>query len=127
MNISTYFELATRAKIRFEHRGTITTEDLWDLSLNDLDKIFRALNKQVKTAQEESLLNTRSREDEILAIKIEIVKYIFETKQAEAALARGEAERKAQKQKLAAILAEKQEISLRNLTEEELQAMISQL
>ena len=67
------FEVATRLKLRFPYRGMISVEDLWDLSVQSLDKVFKALNSQRKQAQEESLLNAKSSEDEVLDTQIEIV------------------------------------------------------
>ena len=46
------FEVATRNKYRFPYRGQISVEDMWDLPVTELDKIFKTLNKQVKTSQE---------------------------------------------------------------------------
>lgn len=51
------FEIATRTKMRFPFKGMISVEDLWDLSVQNLDKVFKTLNSQRKEAQEESLLH----------------------------------------------------------------------
>ena len=40
------FEVATRNKYRFPYRGQISVEDMWDLPVTELDKIFKTLNKQ---------------------------------------------------------------------------------
>lgn len=53
------FEIAIRNKYRFPFKGWISTEDLWDLSVQNLDSIFKTLNKEFKTTGEESLLGTR--------------------------------------------------------------------
>ena len=42
------FEVAVREKYRFPYNGMISTEDLWDLSVNALDSIFKTLNKDKK-------------------------------------------------------------------------------
>ena len=42
------FEKATRGKMRFQFKGLVSVEDLWDLSVQDLDKIFKSLNSQKK-------------------------------------------------------------------------------
>ena len=46
-------------------------------------QVFKVLNAEVKKSEEESLLNTKSKEDEELSNKIEIVKYIVGVKLAE--------------------------------------------
>lgn len=61
MEIGKLFELATRNKMRFPFRGMISVEDLWDLSLTNLDSVFKILNAEAKKSEEESLLNTKSK------------------------------------------------------------------
>lgn len=75
--MSDMFEKAVKGKYRFPYKGQIAVEDLYDLSLGSLDTVFKTLNAEVKKTDEESLLQTKSEEDDILATKIEIVKYIF--------------------------------------------------
>ena len=67
------FEEATRKKFRFPYYGTASVEDLWDLSVEDLDEIFKTLNSQRKTINEESLLEVKTEEDRELNTKIEII------------------------------------------------------
>ena len=121
------FEIATRTKMRFPFKGLVSVEDLWDLSVKDLDGIFKTLNAQVKKSQEESLLATKTKEDETLAIQIEIVKHIVKTKLDEAETAKQSKELKEKKQKIMEIMAAKQDESLRNASVEELQAMLDNL
>ena len=71
---------ATRSNYQFPFRGMINVIDLWDLSLTNLDSVFKTLNAEVKKSEEESLLNTKSKEDEEISNKIEIVKYIVGVK-----------------------------------------------
>lgn len=103
------FEYATRNKVRFPFKGQISVEDLWDLRTDDLDTVFKTLNRQVKQSKEESLLTTKTAEDTALDIQIAIVKHIFDIKMQEANARLLDKERKAQKQKIMAILANKQE------------------
>lgn len=121
------FELASRMKIRFAYRGMITVEDLWDLSVQELDRIFQKLNKALKESKEESLLSPQAKEDSELAIAVAIVRHIVEVKLAEAAVALAAVERKAKKQKILAILADKQDDSLRNMSQEDLTKMLEDL
>lgn len=121
------FEIATRTKMRFPFKGLVSVEDLWDLSVRDLDGIFKTLNAQVKKSQEESLLATKTKEDETLAIQIEIVKHIVKTKLDEAETAKQSKELKERKQKIMEIIAAKQDESLHNASVEELQAMLANL
>lgn len=127
MNKNEMFVTATRNKFRFPFRGQISVEDLWDLSVENLDSVYKTLNSQVKKAKEESLLNTKSREDEIIEMQIEIVKYIVSVKQDESAKKVAAKEKKARKQKILEVLAAKEDADLQNKSSEELQAMLSEL
>ena len=121
------FEFATRSKMRFPFKGQISVEDLWDLRVEDLDTVFKSLNKQVKQTKEESLLATKTTEDTILDTQIAIVKYIFDVKVQETNARLLEKERKEQKQKIMSILATKQEQELQNKSVEELQKMLDKI
>lgn len=121
------FETASRSKLRLPYKGQISVEDLWDLSVQDLDSVFKTLNSHKKQAEEESLLGTKSNEDKILELKIEIVKYIVQVKLNEENARLKAKENKEQKQKLYSILATKQETELQNKSVEEIQKMIDEL
>ena len=127
MTVEKVFEVATRSKMRFPFKGQISVEDLWDLRVEDLDSVFKTLNSKVKQAKEDSLLDTKTKADEILDIQIEIVKYIFTTKSDEAAARAKAKERKEQKQKIMSIMASKQEEALQSKSIEELEKMLNEL
>jgi len=121
------FELAVRTKMRFPFRGMVSVEDLWDMSVKDLDSVFKSLNSQVKQAKEESLLDTKTKENEILNTQIEIIKYIVAVKLEEESLRLKAKERREQKQKILEIMATKQDESLQGKSIEELTAMLNEL
>jgi len=127
MNTDKMFEIAVRSKMRFPYKGQISVEDLWDLDVNALDGVFKTLNGKVKVSQEESLLQTRSKESEELMLQIEIVKYIVSVKLAEAEARKNAEANRAKRQQILGILADKQESDLKNKTPEELQAMLAAL
>lgn len=121
------FEVATREKMRFPFKGTISVEDLWDLSVQNLDKVFKTLNSRRKEAQEESLLNMKSSEDERLETQIEIVKYIVNVKLEEHAARAKAAENREKKQKIMALMAKKDDEAMENMSREELQKLLDEL
>ena len=121
------FEVAVRTKMRFPFRGQISVEDLWDLSVENLDSIFKVLNSQLKQVKEESLLNKRTKQDQEIDTRIEIVKYIVKVKLEEENLRLKAREQKEQKQKILEILSAKQDESLQNKSVEELEAMLNKL
>lgn len=124
MNI---FEMASKLKFRFPYKGQISVEDLWDLTPAQLDTIYKALNKEVKQTQEESLLTTANTEDAELRAKIEIVKHIFTEKRLETASRLAAAEKAEKKRRILEILAEKQDASLQNMSEDDLRKMLEDL
>lgn len=120
------FETATRKKYRFSYRGSITTEDLWDLDISSLDSIYKELMAEKKESETESLLSEK-KTNTVLEAKIEIVKHIFSVKVEEAQAAEQRAENAAKKQKILAILARKQDAELENKSAEELEKLIADL
>ena len=127
MKVKNIFEYVSRNKVRFPYKGNVSVEDLWDLSVSELDKVFKALNSRRKQSQEESLLNTKSQEDEIVETQIEIVKYIVSVKLAEKEARERASENRARKQKIMAIMAARDDKALENASDEDLQKMLSEL
>lgn len=121
------FEVATRANYQFPFRGMINVIDLWNLSLTNLDSVFKALNAEAKKHEEESLLNAKSKEDEEISNKIWIIKYIVSVKLAEKK-AREDAKKNAEmKQRLLEIKAKRQDAALENMSDEELDKALAEL
>lgn len=125
------FEMASQFKFRYPYKGMITTEDLWDLSISQLDTVYKALNKELNVTQEDGLIVTKSADEGVkaneLRNKLKIVKYIFNAKQQAAELQRMAAENAAKKQHILGILAQKKENALQNMSEEELTQMLAEL
>lgn len=126
-NETNIFEVAVRNRYRFEFKGVQSTEDLWMLSVKDLDTIFKGLNSQIKQVKEESLLETKTQEDKELDTKIEIVKYIVKVKLAEEQARIDAKTKKEQKQKILELMKTKQDADLQNKSVEELQKMLEEL
>lgn len=123
------FEYATREKLRFPFKGEISVEDLWDLSLTNLDKVYKSLNAQAKQNNEASLISSsvKTAEESRLEAKIEIVRYIFAVKDNEAKARRQEVEKAEKKQKIMSIIARKQDEALESMSAEDLQKMLDEL
>ena len=127
MTVENIFEFASRNKVRFPFKGMISVEDLWDLSLTNLDSIYKTLNKQVKQSEEESLLSTKASVDTELEVQISIVKHIVSVKLAEKEAAEKASVKKAQKQKIMSIIATKQDEALQNSSIDDLKKMLDEL
>lgn len=119
-NMTNIWVECLKNKFRFEFKGLISTEDLFDLTLADLDAIYKSLKKEEKDLQGDSLLgndeNPKVREVEV---KIEVVKAVFDMKKAEIARAERALANKAQKDKILAIIEDKenQELSEKSIDE----------
>jgi hypothetical protein len=128
------FEYATRSKLRFQStRGELTTEQLWDVPLRsrddfNLNAVAKAANKAWKDISEESFVETVKTPEHVRReTALEVVKYVIDEKLAEEELAKKRADNKIEKEKLLAILAEKQAGKLSELSEKELQRRIAAL
>ena len=120
------FEKASRLKLRFNYKGICSVEDLWDIPLKDLDSIYKKFNAQLKAENEESLLNKKTAENELIELQMNIVKYIVETKLNEQQKRKELLEKAAQKQKIMSIISKKQDEHLENMPIEELMKLIDE-
>jgi len=128
------FEYASRKKLRFAStRGELSVEQLWDVPLRSRDDfnlniIAKAASKAVKEATEESFVDsTRTALHVRLETTLEIVKSIIETKINDEDTAKKRADNKIERERLLAILAEKQAGKLSALSENELKKRIEAL
>lgn len=121
------FEIATRNNYQFPFRGMINVIDLWDLPLTNLDSVFKTLNAEIKRSEEESLLNTKSTEDEEISNKIDIVKYIVSVKLAEKKAREDDKKNAEMRQRLLEIKAKREDAALENLSDEELDKALDEL
>lgn len=128
------FEKAARLKIRFDSpAGQLSVEDLWDLPLTstakraNLDEIAIHLNRALKDTTTESFVKKATPKNDELQLKFDIVRHVIKVRLEEneaESLKKSNAERK---QKLLAILAEKQDADLKGKSTEELQKLINEL
>jgi hypothetical protein len=128
------FEYGTRGKLRFSSvKGDLSIEQLWDVPLRSRDEfnlnaVAQTANKALKAATEESFVETaRTALHGRLEATLEIVKYVIGIRLAEEEAAKKRAENKAEREKLLAILAEKQAGELSELSKKELQKRIAAL
>lgn len=120
------FEYAAENKLRFPYKGSISTEDLYDLGVEELDMIFKTLNHEVKKSNEESLLAKKSDADTKLNVKIEIIKKIVSKKLAEIEENKNAIMKKRKNEKIMELIAQKQDENLRSLSIDELKKMLEE-
>lgn len=122
------FEKAARLKVRFPFKGACSVEDLWDLSVEHLDGIYKALKKQQRDSGEESLIERReTAASTMLNLQIDLVKHVFSVKVAEAEERKKASDKKAQKEKILSLIAEKQDEALKGKSVEELTDLVNKL
>ena len=126
MNI---FELATCKRYRYPFHGIITTEDLWAPNLEQLDEIYCTLKAEAdKEVVTESLLSVRRTSDyDILSSKCEVVKRVFDVKLEKQKEAEKAVENKEKKERILALIKDKQDEALKNMSAEELTKMLEEL
>jgi len=122
------FDLATRLKLRFQtDRGTLSTEDVWDLNLTQLNNLAKSLRRSIKQAEEEDFLSTKSEADKTQKLMFDVVIHVLETKKNEAAERETAKEKKAKRELVMGLLAQKQQAELAAKSPEELQKMLDEL
>jgi len=122
------FEQATKMKLRFSsQRGSLTVEDLWDLSLADLDTIAKSINKNLKASEEESFLVSSSGKDSILELKLDILKHIIKIDQEEIEAKYRAIELHDKKEKIMEIISDKEDKKLKKNSINDLKEMLNEL
>lgn len=125
-NMGMIYEVAIRNKYRFPYKGMITIEDLWDLNFTALDNIYKSLNAEKKQDSEDSLITPVVANTEI-ENKIAIVKYVYEVKKAEADARKLASENRKKKERIMEIIANRQDVALQNMSDDELKAMLESM
>ncbi|MBR3155970.1 MAG: hypothetical protein IKF13_04045 [Methanobrevibacter sp.] len=124
---------ALSKKVRFEFKGLISIEDLFDLSLKDLDEIYRNLKKQMdeyKQYSEDSLLDENTEKDETyeeLQLKIDIVTAVFNHIKKQQEELQRKIDIQNQRDKILGIIADKENEELSNKSISELKEILNNL
>jgi hypothetical protein len=131
------FEKAARLQLRFvTPSGQLSAEDLFELPLTSTNKtnlndIAKGLHRQVKANAEEadfvSPASAAKAANDIVELKLEIVKRVISIKVEERDTAAAAQKRREEKQKLLALIADKKDESLKGKSLEELEKMVADL
>ena len=125
MNI---FQKASKLKLRFKTQwGNLAVEDLWDLPLQALDNVAKALNKAVKENKEESFIAPQDTVNKALELQLNIVKDIIAARLADIEANQKAAKNKAKKEKIMRIIAAKDEKALEASSMADLRNMLNEL
>ena len=128
------FEKAARLKLRFDTpAGALGAEDLWDLPLTsqrgraNLDDEARGLHKQLKSGDDVSFVEPARKSDETVQLKFDIVKHVIDTRLVENKATLEARERAEKKQRILAIMADKQDESLKSMSLDDLQKLVAEM
>jgi hypothetical protein len=128
------FEQATKSRIRFTTSiGALTTEDLWELPLTArkkgccLDEVAKSIHRELKDSEEESFVVKATKPNEVLQLKMDVVKHVIKVRLAEREEAMLAAARKEKKQQIMAIIADKEVESLKTASLDELRALLDSM
>ena len=126
------FEQGTRAKLRFTTpNGMLGIEDLWDLPLTsrraNLDDIARYLDAELKSSASVSFVKEVSETNAATKLAFDVVLHIINVKLAEQKAASLAADNREKKQRIMAIIEQKQAEALSASSIEDLQQMLNTL
>ena len=119
------YKRASQIKLRIVTPvGVLSVEQLWDLSLENLDAVAVKLEKEVESSAEKSFLVKKTEKNKELKLAFDIVLDVLTTKLENQERASKAAETKAHNQKILGLIAQKQEGELQEKSVEELQALL---
>lgn len=120
-----YLELL-KAKARFNSvRGNLSMEQLFDLSLTDLDQIAVSLNEQYESSKKsKSFLTKRSKKDKSIKMKLDFVLSVMEYKQNEHRKLKEVIETRQFNNKIASIIEKKKDQELESMDIEKLRKLM---
>jgi hypothetical protein len=122
------YKKALRTKLRFSTtKGKLTTEDLFDLSLTDLNNLAIALDKKLSETPRKSFISDIAPDTQEDELRFNIVKDIITLKLAERNAAQNAKAKAAEKAQLLEILHRKKNEALENLSVAEIEAKLASL
>lgn len=114
-----------RKKTRFvTAKGQLSVEQLWDLSIPELDALAVSLDDSYEKSKGKSFVQKRTVKDKELKLQLDVVLDILNTKVEESELAKLKAERKEHNQKIYKLIEEKKDKALEGKSIKELTAML---
>ena len=127
-NTETLFIKSVRNKYRFaSKRGHLSVEDLWDLSLTSLDEVAIAIYDDLEKIGKRSFVRQKTEQSDDLSSKLDVVKYIIETKVSDAAQKAQQTKKKGQLEFLKKLKEQKEIEKLESMSESDLDKQIADL
>lgn len=122
------YKKALRMKLRFAtNKGKLATEDLFDLSLTDLNSLAISLDKKLSETPRKSFISDIAPDTQEDELRFNIVKDVITLKLAERNAAHNAKAKAAEKAQLMEILHRKKNEALENLSVAEIEAKLASL
>lgn len=119
------FKLASQQKLRVQTlRGSLSVEQLWDLSVEELDKLAVSLEEAHDNSKGKSFVKKRTTHDRTAKLRFDVVLDILTTKVEEANAATEAKEIKEHNTKILTLIAEKNDESLKGKSVKQLESML---
>lgn len=119
------YKEASKQKLRFQtNKGTLTLEQLWDLSLSDLDNLAVNLDETYKKSKGKSFLDKKTASDKTIKLQFDIVLDVLQTKVTEAEAAQEARNAKEHNQKIIELISAKKDDALKGKSIKELEKML---
>ncbi len=119
------FKEASKQKLRIQtNRGLLSIEQLWDLSLTELDTLAVSLQEEHEKSGKKSFLSKTSAKDKTAKLRFDVVLEILNTKSAEADTIAEAKEIKDHNKKILELIAEKQDDALKGKSVKQLEALL---
>jgi hypothetical protein len=117
------FKTASKEKLRFSTpKGQLSVEQLWDLSITDLDTLAVSLENEYNASGKRSFVAKTSAKDKTTKLRFDVVLDILTTKVEEQTAAQEAAEIKKHNEKILGLIAEKKDDALKGKTIKQLEA-----
>ena len=119
------FKLASQQKLRFQtSKGSLSTEQLWDLDVEELDALAVSFESDYKGSAKKSFLIAKSEKDKTAKLRFDVTLDVLSTKVEAMFEAQQALEIKAHNKKIISLISEKQDESLKGKSIEELEALL---
>lgn len=119
------YKEAAKQKLRVPtSKGNLSVEQLWDLSLADLDTLAVSLDEGYKSSKGKSFLDTRTTKDKGLKLQFDIVLDILQSKVEDNNAIKDAREIKEHNQKILGLIVEKKDEALKGKSVKELENML---
>lgn len=119
---------ASKQKLRFStSKGSLSVEQLWDLSITDLDTLVVSLDDAYKNSKGKSFLVQRTTKDIGLKLQFDVALDVLLSKQEDAKALRDVSETKEHNQKILKFISEKKDGVLASKSVKELEALLKKV